>query len=101
MPKDDVIEFEGTVLYIDDKVGQDELRELVHEFIFTNLVPGTAEQIGSYLDTFIARASSGFTGTDLCVFDSLPMVMPCGRDPGLQTSSRSLKSMTCTLALLV
>ena len=32
-------------------IGQDELRELVHEFIFTNLVPGTAEQIGSYLDT--------------------------------------------------
>ena len=43
-------------------IGQDELRELVHEFIFTNLVPGTAEQIGSYLDTFIARASSGALG---------------------------------------
>ena len=43
-------------------IGQDELRESVHEFIFTNLVPGTAEQIGSYIDTFIARASSGALG---------------------------------------
>ncbi|MDR0965877.1 MAG: YihY family inner membrane protein [Myxococcales bacterium] len=44
-------------------IGQEDLREKIRELIFTNLVPGTAEQIGTYLDNFIARASSGALGS--------------------------------------
>ncbi len=43
-------------------VGEDGLRRSVHEFIFMNLAPGTREQVGSYLDEFIARASTGAMG---------------------------------------
>lgn len=43
-------------------IGQEEIRQAIHEFIFTNLVPGTAQQLGSYIDTFISRASSGALG---------------------------------------
>lgn len=43
-------------------LGQEGLRRSVHEFIFTNLAPGTREQVGSYLDEFIARASAGAMG---------------------------------------
>ena len=43
-------------------IGQDEIRQALHEFIFTNLVPGTAQQLSEYLDTFITRASSGALG---------------------------------------
>ena len=41
------------------------------------------------------------TGIDLCGLASFVIVMPRGRAPGLITSSLSLKSITCTLALLV
>ncbi len=43
-------------------LGQEELRHSVHEFVFSNLAPGTREQIGHYLDGFIAQASSGAMG---------------------------------------
>ncbi|MGI5865142.1 MAG: YihY family inner membrane protein [Myxococcales bacterium] len=43
-------------------LGQESLRASVHDFIFTNLAPGTAEDVGRYLDEFIARASSGAMG---------------------------------------
>jgi YihY family inner membrane protein len=42
--------------------GQESLRNSVREFVFTNLAPGTREQIGEYLDQFIARASAGAMG---------------------------------------
>ncbi len=42
--------------------GQDWLRRAVHEFVFANLAPGTAEQIGTYLDQFIANAKAGAMG---------------------------------------
>ncbi|HCF59174.1 MAG TPA: ribonuclease BN [Myxococcales bacterium] len=43
-------------------LGQESLRASVHDFIFTNLAPGTAEDVGRYLDEFIARASSSAMG---------------------------------------
>ncbi len=42
--------------------GQESLRRAVHEFVFSNLAPGVAEQIGGYLDEFIARASASAMG---------------------------------------
>lgn len=43
-------------------VGRENLRRMVHEFVFGNLAPGVREQIGGYLDEFIARASAGAMG---------------------------------------
>ena len=43
-------------------LGQDSLRRVVHDFIFANLAPGAREQVGAYLDEFIARASAGAWG---------------------------------------
>lgn len=43
-------------------IGQDSLRRGVHEFVFDNLAPGVREQIGGYLDEFIARASASAMG---------------------------------------
>jgi len=42
--------------------GQETLRRAVHEFVFSNLAPGVREQIGGYLDEFIARASASAMG---------------------------------------
>ncbi|HEY3450853.1 MAG TPA: YihY family inner membrane protein [Myxococcales bacterium] len=43
-------------------LGQESLRKGVHEFVFDNLAPGVREQIGGYLDEFIARASASAMG---------------------------------------
>jgi membrane protein len=43
-------------------LGQESLRRAVHDFVFANLAPGAREQIGEFLDRFIARASSGAMG---------------------------------------
>jgi membrane protein len=44
-------------------LGQDELRRAAQEFIYANLAPGVREQVGSYLDAFISRASAGALGS--------------------------------------
>jgi membrane protein len=44
-------------------MGQEGLRKAVHEFVFDNLAPGVREQIGGYLDEFIARASASAMGS--------------------------------------
>ena len=58
-----LVPFLKVILAIVKSMGQEELRRGVHDFVFNNLAPGVREQIGDYLDEFIARASSGAMGS--------------------------------------
>jgi membrane protein len=58
-----LVPFLTVIFAIVRAMGQDELRHGVHDFVFNNLGPGLREQIGGYLDEFIARASSGAMGS--------------------------------------
>jgi membrane protein len=43
-------------------LGQESLRRMVHDFIYTNLAPAAREQTSAYLDNFIERAHAGAMG---------------------------------------
>ena len=47
---------------------------------------------------YIGFAKSSFGGSDVCGLKRFLTVQPRGSDPAFQISSRSLKSMTCTLS---